>query len=314
MNTKTNEQILNDYYNCIHRKDIFIKILDRESEYWAVRRINQWKHNRNTELLKNTGLNDVNDWLINLNNQLAKLMNEILSELKKVVDWKENKITIENSNLEFRLRESLKHLKELPIGIKMNYDADKILALEMRNYCLNGFDLMIDFMKTALLVDIEKLPSLYLIQEVITNIKTSIDFEKVKFITGNNEIETIGQIKFDVNPAVKDSKPFSFQNNFDHVQNDRVYNYFKTELVDKNYLSLEDLHKYLIKAFQEKTLIAERFLLNGNTSIGIIRNIFYRYYSEIAKDKHGVKDKYCQLLGEYFSGFDTAKIKRNFNK
>jgi hypothetical protein len=110
------------------------------------------------------------------------------------------------------------------------------------------------------------------------------------------------------------SKPFCFTNNFDHVQKEKVYNYFKTELVDKNFLSLDDLHKYLIIAFQDKTPLAERFIFSGNISIGIIRNIFYRYYTEIAQDKHGLKGKYCQLLGEYFNGFDTAKIKRNFNK
>jgi hypothetical protein len=110
------------------------------------------------------------------------------------------------------------------------------------------------------------------------------------------------------------SKPCFEINKFDHVNKDKVLGYFKAELVDKNYLSLETLHKYLIVAFQEKTTVAEKITLQGKFTQGNIRNIFYRYYDEIAQDKHGLKRDYCKLLGEYFVGFDTEKIIRNFNK
>lgn len=183
MNTKTNEQILNDYYNCIHRKDIFIKLLDRESEYWAVRFINKWKHERNEELLMNRSLIVGNSWLLNINNQLAKLISEILTQLKMIFDRGENRTIIENCNLEIRLKERLQYLNELSNDIKIIKNTDQGLALEIQEYCLNAFDLMINFVKRELLIDIESLPSFYLIQEVIGNIKSSIDFEKVKFIT-----------------------------------------------------------------------------------------------------------------------------------
>lgn len=114
--------------------------------------------------------------------------------------------------------------------------------------------------------------------------------------------------------SLKENESFSFANNFDHIQKERVYNYFKAELVDKNYLSLHDLQRYLITAFQEKTLPEEKFKLKGDYNKGIVTNIFYRYYNEIAQDKHGLKRKYCQLLGEYFNGFETKKVIGNFNK
>ena len=123
----------------------------------------------------------------------------------------------------------------------------------------------------------------------------------------NNDEDLLSQ-------QLDNSKSFCFINNFDHVQNERVLSYFKTELVDRNYLTLEVLHKYLIIAFEEKTAPVEKFVINGKFTIGIIRNIFYRYYADIAQDKHGLKNNYCELLGEYFNGFDTDKIKRNFNK
>jgi hypothetical protein len=103
-----------------------------------------------------------------------------------------------------------------------------------------------------------------------------------------------------------------FINEFDHVPTEKVYNYFKVELVDTNYLSLDDLDKYLIKAFQEKIKPAEKFVFKGDFSIGIIVNIFYRYYKDIMQDRHGSKDEYCRLLGEYFNGFDTDKVNGNF--
>ena len=159
MNTKTNEQILNDYYNCIHRKDIFIKLLDRESEYWAVRFINKWKHERNEELLMNRSLIVGNSWLLNINNQLAKLISEILTQLKMIFDRGENRTIIENCNLEIRLKERLQYLNELSNDIKIIKNTDQGLALEIQEYCLNAFDLMINFVKRELLIDIESLPS-----------------------------------------------------------------------------------------------------------------------------------------------------------
>jgi hypothetical protein len=122
------------------------------------------------------------------------------------------------------------------------------------------------------------------------------------------------QLEPEISEQKRFSKPCFKINKFDHVNKDKVLGYFKAELVDKNYLSLETLNKYLIVAFQEKTTIAEKITLEGKFSQGIIRNIFYRYYSEIAQDKHGLKQDYCKLLGEYFVGFDTDKISRNFNK
>ncbi|EKT3963759.1 hypothetical protein AAIP55_001312 [Flavobacterium psychrophilum] len=106
------------------------------------------------------------------------------------------------------------------------------------------------------------------------------------------------------------------KNNFDHVPPKKVYDYFKKELVDTGYLSLEDLEKYLIVAFQDKTVPAERFTITYNRSSTPtkIKKIFYKYYEKIAQDKHGKMKYYCGLLGEYFNGFNTDKISRNFNK
>ncbi|GIQ57714.1 hypothetical protein Flavo103_08500 [Flavobacterium collinsii] len=159
--------------------------------------------------------------------------------------------------------------------------------------------------------ELEKKDCIKLLNRNIATGFLFIDFLKKR----QKEIQIQQSVIFDLRSKEEiTSTVFEFRNNFDHVQSKTVFNYFKAELVDKNYLSLEDLHKYLIIAFQNKIVPNERFVLKGNFTIGIIRNIFYKYYTEIAQDKFGKKNEYCQLLGEYFNGFDTAKIKRNFNK
>jgi len=110
-----------------------------------------------------------------------------------------------------------------------------------------------------------------------------------------------------------ESGSFSFKNNFDHVPSEKVLLYFKTNLVDKNYLTLADLQSYLILAFQNKTFPNEKFVII-NFKVAEIRAIFYKYFNDIAQDKHGKKMEYCKLLGEYFEGFNTKKISDNFNK
>lgn len=159
--------------------------------------------------------------------------------------------------------------------------------------------------------ELEKKDCIKLLSRNIATGFLFIDFLKKR----QKEIQLQQTVMFDLRSNEEiTSTVFEFENNFDHVQAKIVFNYFKAELVDKNYLPLEDLHKYLIMAFQNKIFPNEKFLLKGNVTIGIIRNIFYRYYTEIAQDKFGKKNEYCQLLGEYFNGFDTAKIAKNFNK
>lgn len=109
------------------------------------------------------------------------------------------------------------------------------------------------------------------------------------------------------------SKPFA-KNNFDHVPVKRVLDYFKKELVDTNYLSLVDLQKYLIIAFQDKTAPVEKFTFAKKIKVKVARDIFYRYYTVIAKAGNDNKMIYAKLLGNHFTGFTAKKVFDNFAK
>lgn len=119
----------------------------------------------------------------------------------------------------------------------------------------------------------------------------------------------------EITPILKTLPPsktsFTFKNNFDIVEPNKVYEYFY-KLVEKRYLSKEDLESYLILAFQDKTPPKEKITFS-NKHIGNITAIFYKYYTD-ADSPHGKQKQYAELLGEYFKSFTTDKVINNFAK
>lgn len=111
-----------------------------------------------------------------------------------------------------------------------------------------------------------------------------------------------------------DTKENIFTNNFDSVNETKVYNYFKCELADKKLITLNTLNEYLILAFQNTEIIPDvkfNFLKKENKA-SIIK-IFYNYYSIIVQSQYGRQDEYIKLLTNYFSGFEFQKVKNNFS-
>lgn len=105
---------------------------------------------------------------------------------------------------------------------------------------------------------------------------------------------------------------FQFENNFDKVEPNKIYNYFERNLVENGYLSSDNLETYILLAFQGNLKQPlEKFSFN-NLHIDKVRTIFYKYFVEIANKPHGKKTNYAQLLGDYFNGFTTKKVENNF--
>ena len=114
------------------------------------------------------------------------------------------------------------------------------------------------------------------------------------------------------NESKEKASEFTFINNFDKVDPLKVFNYFKINLVDKKYLTIEQLENYLLLAFQDLGLPKEKFSFS-NLHIERVRTIFYRYFVEIANKPHGKKEEYAKLLGDYFNSFTTRKVMNNFS-
>lgn len=111
-------------------------------------------------------------------------------------------------------------------------------------------------------------------------------------------------------PAPEVEKLQGLKNNFDTLPIKDVYDYFKTNLVDKKRLSEDDLIKYLKQAFDEQKPPKKKIELKYNTKQEITR-VFYNYYK--IEKTYGQQQKYVDLLKLYFIGFERLTT-TNFNK
>jgi len=107
---------------------------------------------------------------------------------------------------------------------------------------------------------------------------------------------------------------FHFINNFDQVNEKKVYEYFYKNLVETKYISDKELEKYIILAFQKNEKPNSRFALLNKPTNKKIQKIFYEYFKDIAGKPYGEKNKYVTLLGDYFMGFSTDSLVTNFSK
>jgi hypothetical protein len=104
------------------------------------------------------------------------------------------------------------------------------------------------------------------------------------------------------------------KNNFDNIAIETVYNHFKTGLVDRKYLTEENLLAYLKAAFDRKHVPKNRFTLSGTKSKQKVHNVFAEYYKTIAGKPMGKQKEYAGLLGNYFTGYKTATVSSNFSR
>jgi len=106
----------------------------------------------------------------------------------------------------------------------------------------------------------------------------------------------------------------TFINNFDQVEPKRVYDYFFNTLVEQKHIDENTLQDYLISAFQNKKIPKQRITIKNKSTNKKVQEIFYNYYKDVAGKPYGKQQSYIELLGNYFVGFDTKKLKTNFSK
>ena len=93
-----------------------------------------------------------------------------------------------------------------------------------------------------------------------------------------------------------------------------IYNHFKAGLVDKGYLTNQELNEYLRAAFELKTIPEILFKIKDAPNKAAIEAVFYKYYKNVAGKIHGKQAQYAALLGNYFEGYKTTTISSNFSK
>lgn len=112
---------------------------------------------------------------------------------------------------------------------------------------------------------------------------------------------------------IEKATPF-FQNNFDNIEQGVIYNHFKAGLVEKGYLTEQDLIEYLKAAFEFKAKPERLFKLKQIPSMQKIYTVFYVYYKDVSGKIHKRQRDYAALLGEYFEGYDTEIIQTNWSR
>lgn len=106
----------------------------------------------------------------------------------------------------------------------------------------------------------------------------------------------------------------TFENKFDKVNEAKIFEYFKINLVEKKYLTEYELNKYLKQAFELRTPPKQKYSFKNIDSIENIVNVFYKYYKDVTTEStYGRQTEYFNLLKNYFTGFEKIHIK-NFAK
>lgn len=105
-----------------------------------------------------------------------------------------------------------------------------------------------------------------------------------------------------------------FTNNFDNINPTEIYKHFKAGLVEKGYLTEQELNKYLKAAFELKTIPETLFKIKDAPKKAAIEAVFYKYYKNVAGKIHGKQNQYAALLGDYFEGYKTTTVSSNFSK
>lgn len=106
----------------------------------------------------------------------------------------------------------------------------------------------------------------------------------------------------------------TFTNNFDKINPTEIHKHFKAGLVEKRYLTEQELNEFLKAAFELKKIPETLFKIKDAPNKATIEAVFYKYYKNVAGKIHGKQNQYAALLGNYFEGYKTATVSSNFSK
>jgi len=136
--------------------------------------------------------------------------------------------------------------------------------------------------------------------------------EQLEYLERNNK--TVKALPFQQTETGIEQKTPTFTNNFDKIAPTEIYKHFKAGLVEKGYLTEQELNEYLKAAFELKTIPETLFKIKDAPNRAVIEAVFYKYYKNVAGKIHGKQNQYAALLGNYFEGYKTTTVSSNFSK
>ncbi|RZL69049.1 MAG: hypothetical protein EOO93_02670 [Pedobacter sp.] len=163
------------YIGCIKKVSLFQQIINPNNEFYYRPYLLQWENERNQSLLANKVLSQKQGWLKPFNRELRLLIEKVIIAFKNMLSYYQEGKPYDVNTLSFLISSRLEFLSQMPHCIRLNLDVDKIIANEIRDYCLNGFKLMTDYLENELLINLTASPAYEPIAEVIYNIQQSIN-------------------------------------------------------------------------------------------------------------------------------------------
>ena len=212
----------------------------------------------------------------------------------------------------------IQHNEILFTGIRSNYETNsyehtsengtKRKLSEFENYVIqswNLFDLIFNEIQLCCFTfEIDFF-------EICSNLNFQHNIFSSEIITILKEMRTNNSLQQNLETkTVEDIS--SFTNNFDNIKPTEIYKHFKAGLVEKGYLTEQELNEYLKAAFELKTKPETLFKLKHTRTKQNIYTVFYVYYKDVSQKKHNRQKEYAALLGDFFEGYNTEIIKTNW--
>ena len=135
--------------------------------------------------------------------------------------------------------------------------------------------------------------------------KKEITYIESAIINAENKLKSLP-------PQQTETKTPTFTNNFDNIKPTEIYKHFKAGLVEKGYLTEQEINEYLKAAFELKTKPETLFKLKHTPTKQKIYTVFYIYYKDVSQKKHERQKEYAALLGDFFEGYKTEIIQTNW--
>ncbi len=196
------------------------------------------------------------------------------------------------------------------IEFEPHYFKDYKMFIE--NYLINGTSIDCDFIHSPnCSYQLHKkglkdyIPQVYAYCNSILLMLVEKDYNK--YLTTASAINTENKNKLY-------SKLNNFKNHFDETDKFLLVDYFYKELVDSKLLIEIDFFNYIKHAFELQRPPIQLFRFKSGVKKNDIHNIFYKFYKEIATKTPKQQIRYAELLCNYFVGYNTKNVMKNFKR
>ena len=207
-----------------------------------------------------------------------------------------SEVITEYEQARIKILRQVEFLKEMELD---NYETDSDLYIEILHECENCITELVTLL-------IQYYP------------KIAISRKKQILELYNSGFRSLGKYFAKLESQLPETKTEegipNFTNNFDSVKTVEIYKHFKAGLVEKGYLTEQELNEYLKAAFELKTIPETLFKIKDVRKKSTIEAVFYTYYKNVAGKIHGKQSQYAALLGDYFEGYKTTTVSTNFSK